>query len=88
MDDDESLKLILTTLGNKIYELQIGFTALFNLFVGPDPNAMRSFAQERQRLGRLPDFREFREALEKLANTPTEREDLERFWKKYKGPIQ
>ena len=86
--DNETLRLILTAFGNKLYELQIGFAVLFNLFVGPDGNAVKAFERERERLKSLPDFREFRRALEKLASTPMEREALEEFWKKYKGPVQ
>lgn len=87
MNEADSL-LILKTLGEKIYELQLGFTAIFNVFVASNADALASFHAERQKLEMHPDFQRFREALDALTRNPTEREALEAFWKKYTGPIQ
>jgi len=80
--------LILKALGEKIYDLQLGFTAIFNVFVASDADALSSFHAERRKLESHPDFQKFREALDALARSPMERGALEAFWKKYTGPIQ
>ena len=86
--DDENLLLMLKALGDKVYDLQLGFTAIFNVFVASDADSLDAFHAERKKLENHPDFRQFREALDALTRNPKEHEALEAFLKKPTGPIQ
>jgi hypothetical protein len=85
--DDDSFRLIVRQVVGKLYELHLGFTALFNLCDKAGVFSQESFAVERERLEKLPDFRNLREALEKLDN-PMGPEAFEEWLRTYRGPIQ
>ena len=85
--DDKILREIILVFGNKIYELQLGYAALFNQCMKRGVFTETAFHQERLSLESLPDFQQFHLALTRLSESE-EQADLESFLKTYKGPVQ
>jgi hypothetical protein len=73
--DDETLGAVLAAFGKKLYELQLGFTTLFNIGVTNGLFKIEDFEKESKRLETHPDFKDLRHALEHIANFKEE-EDL------------
>jgi hypothetical protein len=85
--DEKLLLLVLRVFGNKIYELQVGFTAMFNVCVNSHAFNEKTFHREREKLEALPEFQKLRSSLDKLSK-PTEYADLEKLLREYEGPVQ
>ena len=87
MKENEKLfLLVMHVFGNKMYELQTGFTAMFNLLRNR-AFSVEDFHAERKRLENLPDFQRLRNVLDKLSK-PMEPADLEKLLREYEGPVQ
>lgn len=86
-ENDKLLSLLLRVFGNKIYELQSGFAAMFNLCLRNRVFTEQAFHAERMELERLPEFQQLKAVLDKLSKT-TEHADLEKLLREYEGPVQ
>ena len=84
--DEKIVRSLIEVLGNKVYELQLGFTVMFNLCVNKQVFTKEAFHQERAKLEAHPDFQKLRKILDHVGN-PTEDEDFESLLKGYKGPV-
>ncbi|MBZ5532880.1 MAG: hypothetical protein LAO20_15735 [Acidobacteriia bacterium] len=85
--DNETLRAIFQMFGDKLYDLQVGFAAMFNMCIDHHAFTERAFLAEKGRLEALPDFQKLRETLEKLRSSKEEA-DFESFLRAYKGPVQ
>jgi hypothetical protein len=85
--DEKTLLAIMQMFGDKLYELQIGFTTMFNMCVRSGSFTEQSFHQEKEKLEALPEFRELREALDGLSKSKVQA-DFESFLRAYKGTVQ
>jgi hypothetical protein len=85
--DDKSAFELAYTFGQKLFEQQQGFAAMFNLCCDAGVFTETRFHQERERIMNFPEMKKFSELLESLRTAKAEA-DLEEVLRKYKGPIQ
>jgi hypothetical protein len=71
---DDSLAIILGAFGKKIYELHVGFAALFNVALKNKTFELTEFHEELRRLEAEPDITKFREAVGRMAKFKDEKE--------------
>jgi hypothetical protein len=78
---------VLYTFGQKYYELQQGFAAIFNLCLQAGVFTEAEFHKERGVILSLPQMQKWAAFLAGL-KTATVQADLEGLLRKYEGPIQ
>jgi hypothetical protein len=64
---DETLAIIIGAFGQKIYELQVGFAALFNVTSANKAFELAQFHEELRRVEAEPDMQNYRQAIERLS---------------------
>lgn len=85
--NDKLFLLVMRVFGSKLYELHVGFAAMFNICTDNHTFSERAFHAERHRIEALPDFQKLREILNRLSS-PMQDEELEKLLREYEGPIQ
>jgi len=85
--DEKLFLLVMRVFGNKIYELQTGYTVLFNLGIANHLFSEAAFHREREKIEALPDFQKLRAVLD-LLGKPMEAQLLESLLKEHEGPVQ
>ncbi len=84
---DESLLNLVRVFGEKLYELHIGFGAMYNLCVNSNVFSHSKFKKEVDAIANADDVKALRKLLDQLGES-MEREELETFLREYKGPLQ
>jgi len=85
--DEKLFLLVMRVFGNKLYEMQTGFTVMFNLGIENRLFSEFAFHQEREKIEALPEFQKLRAVLD-LLDKPMEAQLLESLLKEYEGPVQ
>lgn len=85
--DEKTLVALLRAYGQKIYELQTGMAAMFNICLRNNIFSHEIFQEELAKVEALPDFQKLKTLVDRFGNS-TERESLEELLQKYKGPVQ
>jgi hypothetical protein len=85
--DEKQLIALMCAFGEKFYELQSGFAALFNLCEARGVFSREQFLGELSRVQAFPDLKSFRDLLDRLRMS-TEGADLQDLLRKFEGRVQ
>jgi hypothetical protein len=85
--DEKTLVSMLRAYGQKIYELQTGMAALYNLCVRSKIFSDGAFQDELVKVQSFPEFQKLKTLVDQFGSS-TEQESLEELLQKYKGPVQ
>jgi len=85
--DDRVLRNFIHAIGSKLYEMQVGFAAIYNLCKRAGVFTESSFHAEMVDIEKSEDLRQMKAALDRFGAS-TGVAELEELLKSYKGPIQ
>jgi hypothetical protein len=84
--DEKLFRSIVKVFGEKLCELHVGFSAMFNLCVRRGVFDPLLFQEEAAEIEKDPTLMKLREFLSRL-DTPIQDEEIETFLREYKGLI-